>query len=99
MSAIPFFCPDFQGKNEVKGQKKVSPEQFSCYHHAEMKQASVSNGGYPVHFEVEWMEEGGLITLIGSKQPTAYNILRGAHPARQRMSSGDAWKVLLPAVC
>ncbi|MCD8378992.1 MAG: hypothetical protein LUC95_01410 [Lachnospiraceae bacterium] len=38
-------------------------------------EASVSNGGYPADFEVEWTGEGVLITLIGSKQPTAYYFL------------------------
>jgi len=38
-------------------------------------QADVSNDGCMADYEIEWLEEGVQIVLIGSEQPTAYYVL------------------------
>lgn len=37
--------------------------------------ADVSNDGAPAAYQIEWLEDGVQVALIGSEQPTAYYIL------------------------
>ncbi len=37
--------------------------------------ADVANDGMQAGYQVEWLEEGVLIRLMGSEQPTAYYVL------------------------
>lgn len=46
----------------------------SLYYVASFK-ADVANNGMQAEYEVQWLEDGVQITLIGSDQPTAYYIL------------------------
>ena len=55
---------------------EVIPENETprIYYRASFK-ADVANDGAPAAYQIEWLEEGVQIALIGSEQPTAYYIL------------------------
>lgn len=52
---------------------EVTPEP--CYHYCATFKADVSNDGAPAAYQIEWLEDGVQVALIGSEQPTAYYIL------------------------
>lgn len=70
--------PDFSfGKAHLQVTLfEVIPEDESpgVYYRASF-QADVANDGAPADYEIEWLDNGVQIALIGSEQPTAYYIL------------------------
>ena len=49
-------------------------ESPTVYYRASFK-ADVANDGASADYEIEWLNDGVQIALIGLEQPTAYNIL------------------------
>lgn len=52
---------------------EVIPE--TIYYYSATFRADVSNDGAPAAYQIEWLEDGVQVALIGSEQPTAYYIL------------------------
>lgn len=71
-------APDFPfGKAHLQVTLfEVIPEDESpgVYYRASF-QADVANDGAPADYEIEWLDDGVQIALIGSEQPTAYYVL------------------------
>lgn len=71
-------APDFPfGKAHLQVTLfEVIPEDESpgVYYRASFK-ADVANDGASADYEIEWLDDGVQIALIGSEQPTAYYIL------------------------
>lgn len=53
---------------------EVTPQQKFPFYTVSFT-AAVANDGAPASYQVEWLEDGVQIALIGEEQPTAYYVL------------------------
>lgn len=67
--------PDFPfGDDHLKVKLFEVIPDLIYYYRATFKE-DVSNDGAPAAYQIEWLEDGVQVALIGSEQPTAYCIL------------------------